>query len=87
MGEFPQLVMVTRDSRGLGWSASILRRRCDEGMTLLRCATVAYKESNRVANAAPSTQPQTLQCTVRIVRGPRCQVSAGEEEGGLGKVE
>src|SRR6266481_4261319 len=52
MGEFPQLVMVTRDSRGMGWSGSILRGRCDEGMTLLRCASVAYKESNRVANAA-----------------------------------
>jgi hypothetical protein len=50
----PPPVVATRDSQGIGWSVAILRERCDEGMTLLRCANVAYKRSNRVANAVTS---------------------------------
>jgi hypothetical protein len=70
-GEFPQLVMVTRDSRGMGWSASILRGRCDEGMTPLRCASMAYKENNRVANAAIGAEAAgILQSTYAQVSAP-----------------
>jgi hypothetical protein len=28
----------------MGWSGSILRGRCDQGMTLLRCASAAYNQ-------------------------------------------